>query len=139
MGFQMKVISLPEGTPLNVYGFVRIRGFLFGIPVGILRSGKNGISGRLLTPSIHMGDTSFSLNDLSGLLITGPEGRIYATQWDDIPIYPTILPQTPLFSRSHSLGRLRSQKRLERRKPGRKGQNRNLQTQQKEIRNPKTQ
>lgn len=88
MGFQMKVISLPEGTPLNVYGFVRIRGFLFGIPVGILRSGKNGISGRLLTPSIHMGDTSFSLNDLSGLLITGPEGRIYATQWDDIPICP---------------------------------------------------
>lgn len=88
MGFQMKVISLPEGAPLNVYGFVRLRGSLFGIPVGILRSGKNGISGRLMTPSVHMGDTAFSLSDLSGLLITGPEGRVYATQWDDIPIDP---------------------------------------------------
>lgn len=88
MGFQMKVISLPEGTPLNVYGFVRIRSVLFGIPVGILRSGKSGITGRLLAPSVHMGDTAFSLNDLSGLLITGPEGRIYATQWDDVPIDP---------------------------------------------------
>ena len=88
MAFQLKVISLPEGTPLNVYGFVRIREFLFGIPVGILRAGKGGISGRLLAPSVHMGDSSFSLDDLSGLLITGPEGRVYATQWDDIPILP---------------------------------------------------
>ena len=88
MGFQLKVISLPERTPLNVCGFVRIRDVLFGIPIGILRSGKNGISGRLLAPAVHMGDTAFSLKDLSGLLIRGPEGKIYATQWDDIPIDP---------------------------------------------------
>ena len=75
MGFQLKVISLPERTPLNVCGFVRIRDVLFGIPIGILRSGKNGISGRLLAPAVHMGDTAFSLKDLSGLLIRGTGGK----------------------------------------------------------------
>lgn len=88
MGFQLKVFSLPEGSALNVYGFVRIQESLFGIPIGILHSGRNGIAGRLMTPSVHMGDSSFSLNELGGLIIFGPEDRIYATQWDDIPIHP---------------------------------------------------
>ena len=88
MGFQLKVFSLPEGAPLNVYGFVRIRKSLFGIPIGILHAGRNGISGRLMTPSVHIGDSGFSLNELGGLILFGPENRIYATQWDDIPIQP---------------------------------------------------
>ena len=88
MAFQLKVFSLPEGSPLNVYGFVRIRNYLYGIPVGILRAGRNGISGRLMTPSVHMGDSSFSLNELGGLILFGQENKIYATQWDDVPIRP---------------------------------------------------
>ena len=88
MEFRLNVISLPEGSPLNVCGFVRIRDLLFGIPIGILRAGKNGISGRLMAPAVHMGDTAFSLEDLSGLLILGPENRVYATAWDDIPLAP---------------------------------------------------
>ena len=31
MAFQIKVYSLPEGSALNVYGFVRIKNFLYGI------------------------------------------------------------------------------------------------------------
>lgn len=88
MAFQLKVFSLPEGSVLNVYGFVRIRDYLFGIPAGILRAGRSGISGRLMMPSVHMGDSAFSLSDLGGLILFGPEGRIYATQWDDIAIRP---------------------------------------------------
>ena len=88
MVFQIKVFSLPEGSALNVYGFVRIKNFLYGIPVGILRAARNGITGRLMTPSVHMGDSTFSLNELGGLILFGAEKRIFATQWDDIAIRP---------------------------------------------------
>ena len=88
MAFQIKVFSLPEGSALNVYGFVRIKNFLYGIPVGILRAARNGITGRLMTPSVHMGDSTFSLNELGGLILFGAEKRIFATQWDDIAIRP---------------------------------------------------
>ncbi|MCI5649002.1 MAG: DUF6128 domain-containing protein [Fusicatenibacter sp.] len=96
MDFQIKGIVLPPEHLLFVYGFIRRDQKLYGIPLGELVSGRSNIAGKLFTRTDSLGHSRYSLNDLGGLLLTGKDQRIFATQWDDLPILPqTFTPSLP--------------------------------------------
>ncbi|MDD7740918.1 MAG: DUF6128 domain-containing protein [Fusicatenibacter sp.] len=95
MDFHIKGVALPE-HPLSVYGFLRREQKLYGILLGELTPGRSNITGKLFTRTDVLSKTRYSLNDLGGLLITGKDARVLATQWDDIPILPwTFTPSLP--------------------------------------------
>lgn len=85
--FQLKVFSLPEQTPITIYGYIYRDNRLTGYPLGQLRSGKNGISGLITVPARIPG-TAYNVLDFNGLILTEPSGKLYGSQWDDNPIIP---------------------------------------------------
>ena len=89
MQFQMKVFSLPERTPVTVYGFIQSSNTLKGLLLGQLFSGKNGIAGQLSFPAQIPG-TAYSVPDFNGLILTTSGGKFYGTQWDETPISPQL-------------------------------------------------
>lgn len=92
--FQLKVFSLPEQTPITVYGYIYRDGRLTGYPLGLLRSGKNGIGG-LITVSARIAGTAYNVLDFNGLILTEPSGKFYASQWDDNPVNPNLFQTVP--------------------------------------------
>ena len=85
--FQLKVFSLPEQTPITIYGYIYRDSRLTGYPLGQLRSGKNGISGLITVPA-RIAGTAYNVLDFNGLILTEPSGKLYGSQWDDNPIIP---------------------------------------------------
>lgn len=92
--FQLKVFSLPEQTPITVYGYIYRDGRLTGYPLGLLRSGKNGIGGLITVPA-RIAGTAYNVLDFNGLILTEPSGRFYASQWDDNTITPNLFQPIP--------------------------------------------
>lgn len=94
---QMKCPNLPEGIPITIYGFVRKNKELLGVLLGRTFSGAGGVSGKIRTAADHMGNSEYALPQLGGLLLTTPQQRVFATQWDDRPIYPQLfyVPDSP--------------------------------------------
>lgn len=88
MQFQLKVFSLPEHTPVSVYGCTYSDGQLTGYPLGRLQAGKDGISGLLSIPERIPG-TTYTILEFNGLLLTEPQGKFYCSQWDDNPMIPS--------------------------------------------------
>lgn len=88
MQFQLKVFSLPEHTPVSVYGCTYSDGRLTGYPLGRLQASKDGISGLLTIPERIPG-TTYTILEFNGLLLTEPQGKFYCSQWDDNPLIPS--------------------------------------------------
>lgn len=101
MQFQLKVFSLPERTPVTVYGFVQSSNTLKGLLLGQLFSGKNGIAGQLSFPAQIPG-TAYSVPDFNGLILTTSGGKFYGTQWDETPISPQLFRPVKQSSQSPS-------------------------------------
>ncbi|WP_230398882.1 DUF6128 domain-containing protein [Novisyntrophococcus fermenticellae] len=94
MQFQLKVFSLPEHTPVLVYGCTYSDGRLTGYPLGRIHAGKDGISGSL-TISERIPGTTYTILEFNGLLLTEPQGKFYCSQWDDNPIIPSQFQPLP--------------------------------------------
>ena len=85
--FQLNVRSIPENTPITIYGYIYKDGDLNGYPLGKLNAGKDGTGGILSVPA-RIPATSYNVMDFNGLILTEPGGKFYGSQWDDNPITP---------------------------------------------------
>lgn len=94
MDFQIKSAALPPETSITVYGFIRQAGRMYGIPLGNLLAGRTAASGKLFTQSDALGQTSVTLDKLSGLILLYRQNGVIATQWDDLPIQPEFFSPT---------------------------------------------
>ena len=74
-----------EGT-LEINAFVREGDWLKGIPLGRVRAGKPLTETRIITPSEHVGNVDYALENLSGLWISSERGGTYLSIWDDEPV-----------------------------------------------------
>ena len=109
MDFQIKSPSLPPETSVTVYGFIRLSGRMYGIPLGNLLAGRSSTSGKLFTHSDAIGQTDVTLDELGGLILLCRQTGVIATQWDDLPIQPEFfaptLPQEPKTSADNGADR----------------------------------
>lgn len=77
--------EVPPEPPVQVYGFVRERGYLLGLPMGTMRPGQEKAEEwayRVDTPVAR----NYRLKDLAGIWIRSGEGRCFLTVWDDEPV-----------------------------------------------------
>lgn len=74
-----------EGT-LEINAFVREGDWLKGIPLGRVRAREPLTETRIITPSEHVGNVDYALENLSGLWISSERGGTYLSIWDDEPV-----------------------------------------------------
>lgn len=84
---QIHLQGIPEeeGT-LEINAFVREGGWLKGIPLGRVRAREPLTETRIITPSEHVGNVDYALENLSGLWISSERGGTYLSIWDDEPV-----------------------------------------------------
>lgn len=71
---------------LKVYIFKRRKDGLEGILLGTLQV-KNGMGDyKTVTDSVHIMNSSYSLDDMGGIVLYLTERKFFATSWDDAPI-----------------------------------------------------
>lgn len=71
---------------LKVYIFKSRKGGLEGILLGTLQV-KNGIGDyKTVTDSVHIMNSSYSLDEMGGIVLYLTERKFFATSWDDTPI-----------------------------------------------------
>lgn len=82
---RIRVPSL-SGKDLKVYFFKRDGYSIEGIPLGVL-SVKNGVGQfRTSTDSNNIMSTSYTLEDIGGMVLYYSDEKYFATEWDDKPI-----------------------------------------------------
>ncbi|MDF2473766.1 MAG: hypothetical protein K0R21_1548 [Anaerocolumna sp.] len=76
---------------LKAYMFKRNEGGLTGILLGTLtiRNGVGELKGQ--TESEHLMNTSYTLDDIGGIVIYLSDDKFFATEWDDLPINMEII------------------------------------------------
>lgn len=85
--FRLNVGSVPE-SPIQVYGFVREGGYLLGLPMGVMRPGREISEEWAYRAEMPVGKDTYRLEDLSGIRIQSGDGRCFMTVWDDEEIDP---------------------------------------------------
>lgn len=85
--FRLNVGSVPE-PPIQVYGFVREGGYLLGLPMGVMRPGREISEEWAYRAEMPVGKDTYRLEDLSGIRIQSGDGRCFMTVWDDEEIDP---------------------------------------------------
>ncbi|WMJ85321.1 DUF6128 domain-containing protein [Anaerocolumna sp. MB42-C2] len=71
---------------LKVYIFKRRNDGLEGILLGTFQV-KNGVGDyKTVTDSLHIMNSSYSLDDMGGIVLYLTERKFFATSWDDVPI-----------------------------------------------------
>ena len=85
--FRLITEVLPE-PPMQVYGFVRTEGYLLGVPMGTIRSGREIAEEWAYQAEAPIGKTEYRLEDLAGIRIVSGDERFFLTVWDDEPVKP---------------------------------------------------
>lgn len=86
---RISAFSLPDGTFADIYGFIRRNDSIAGIFLGNLPASNGCIYGSILEDPKNLGESGLSLQQLGGMIFFAGNGKIYATQWDDLPILPS--------------------------------------------------
>lgn len=86
---RISAFSLPDGTFADIYGFIRRNDSIAGIFLGNLPASSGCIYGSILADPKNLGESGLSLQQLGGMIFFAGNGKIYATQWDDLPILPS--------------------------------------------------
>ena len=95
---RIRVPSL-NNEELKVYFFKRDGYSIEGIPLGVL-SVKNGIGQfRTITDSNNIMKTSYSLDDIGGMVLYYSDKRYLATEWDDKPVTKEMVNTSLLMTR----------------------------------------
>ncbi len=78
----------PSGCadPLQVYGFVRDRQEILGIPLGTAQAQSGACEFQAGYPAAAVGGTSYSIRDVRGIWLQSADGQNYITVWDDEPV-----------------------------------------------------
>lgn len=83
--FRLTAVHSPE-PPVQVYGFVRERGYLLGLLMGTMRSGNQMLEEWAYHAGNPIWKRTYGFSDLAGIWIQCGDGRRYVTVWDDDPI-----------------------------------------------------
>lgn len=86
---RISAFSLPDGTFADIYGFIRRNDSIAGIFLGNLPASNGCVYGSILADPKNLGESGLSLQQLGGMIFFAGNGKIYATQWDDLPILPS--------------------------------------------------
>lgn len=94
---QYRLAGVCSGIPMptKIYGYVRENQACKGILLGTCNLAGDSIRFEQEMDSEHMGDSSYSLEDLCGLILRTDSGVFYGSGWDDKPIQlqEIILPE----------------------------------------------
>ncbi len=85
--FRLNVGNVPE-PPIRVYGFAREGEYLLGLPMGVMRPGREISEEWAYRAEMPVGKETYRLEDLSGIRIQSGDGRCFMTVWDDEGIDP---------------------------------------------------
>lgn len=66
-----------------VYGFVREKGLLNGVLIGVCKTSENQIEAVLETDTQRMGSSAYTMDQLGGMIFTTDKGGFFGTEWDD--------------------------------------------------------
>lgn len=88
MNFKLEGILGRDSAYAKIYGYVREGQNSQGVLLGQGNLAGNPAEFELEMEEDHMGNSSYSLENLGGLLILGENGEIYASGWDDRPVRP---------------------------------------------------
>lgn len=83
--FRVTASSQPE-PPVQVYGFVREKGYLLGLLMGTMRPGREMMEEWGYKAELPVWRGTYRLEDLSGIWIQSGDDRSYITVWDDEPV-----------------------------------------------------
>ncbi|MDD6662081.1 MAG: hypothetical protein PUE72_10260 [Lachnospiraceae bacterium] len=83
--FRLTAVHSPE-PPVQVYGFVREKGYLLGLLMGTMRSGNQMLEEWAYHAGNEVWKKQYGFSDLAGIWIQCGDGRRYVTVWDDDPI-----------------------------------------------------
>lgn len=83
--FRLTVAHSPE-PPVQVYGFVREKGYLLGLLMGTMRSGNQMLEEWAYHAGNPIWHRKYGFSDLAGIWIQCGDGNRYVTVWDDDPI-----------------------------------------------------
>lgn len=83
--FHLTAVHSPE-PPVQVYGFVREKGYLLGLLMGTMRSGNQMHEEWAYRAGNPIWKHQYGFSDLAGIWIQCGDGRRYVTVWDDDPI-----------------------------------------------------
>lgn len=72
--------------PVQVYGFVRTKGYLLAIPLGTMRTGQPLMEEWAYRAEYRFDTGRYSFADLSGVRIQSGDHRNFITVWDDEPM-----------------------------------------------------
>lgn len=91
MNFKLEGIPGRDSVKAKAYGYVREGKICRGVLLGQGELAGNQAQFELEMREDHMGDSSYSLSDLGGLLILGENGETYASGWDEQPVRPEMI------------------------------------------------
>jgi len=84
---QVHLQNIPQDEEsINIYGVVREAAWLLGIFLGRVSVEGSTAEIQITTPAAGIGDTEYTLDQISGLWIKGQHGGLYITIWDDEPV-----------------------------------------------------
>lgn len=83
--FRIRTDQMPE-APVQVFGFVRERGYLLGFLLGNMNSGYEISEEWAYGAEKEIGHKKYRFGNLSGVWIQSEDGRKFITVWDDDPI-----------------------------------------------------
>ncbi len=72
----------------KIYGFIRKKQDLLGVPLGECQTGPGKVEYQIRTNANHLQGQPVRLEDLGGMILLLEGGGFYGTQWDDNPISP---------------------------------------------------
>lgn len=91
MNFKLEGIPGKDSVKGIAYGYVREGKICRGVLLGQGELAGNQAEFELEMREDHMGNSSYSLSDLGGLLILGENGETYASGWDEQPVRPEMI------------------------------------------------
>lgn len=80
--FRLTTEFQPE-PPIAVYGFVREKGYLLGLPFGVMRPGREIAEEWAYRAEHTFGTGKYRFADLAGIRIQSGDDRCFVTVWDD--------------------------------------------------------
>lgn len=83
--FRIRTDQIPE-SPIQVFGFVRERGYLLGFLLGNMSSGYEISEEWAYGADKELGYGKYRFENLSGVWMQSGDGRKFITVWDDDPI-----------------------------------------------------
>lgn len=87
----------------EVYGFVRKKGLLNGILIGSCKTSENQAECVLETDSQKIGSSTYTVDELGGMIFTTDQGGFFGTEWDDQPIRPEDFQPMQMYSEKEGL------------------------------------